>query len=45
MTIYGALHPKSEVNRFYMNRKEGGGGLTSVEQVVRGEEIVWISMT
>ena len=26
MTMYGALHPKSDVGRLYIKRKEGGGG-------------------
>ena len=26
-TIYGALHPKSDVDRLHICRKEGGGGL------------------
>ena len=32
-TIYGALHPKSEVDK-YIPRKEGGRGLISVEDCV-----------
>ena len=38
MTMYGALHPKSDVDRFYIKRKEGGRGLMSVECCVREEE-------
>ena len=30
-TIYGALHPKSDVDRLYIPRKEGGRGLISTE--------------
>ena len=30
-TIYGALHPKSDVDRLYKPRKEGGRGLISIE--------------
>ena len=30
-TIYGALHPKLDVDRLYMPRKEGGRGLISTE--------------
>ena len=30
-TIYGALHPKSDVGRLYIPRKEGGRGLISIE--------------
>ena len=38
MTMYGALHPKSDVDRLYIKRKEGGRGLMSVEHCVREEE-------
>ena len=30
-TMHGALHPKSDVGRLYILRKEGGGGLRSIE--------------
>ena len=33
-TIYGALHPKSDVDRLYTPRKEGGAGLISIEDCV-----------
>ena len=42
-TIYGALHPKSDVDRLYIPRKEGGRGLISIEDcaelAVRGLEV------
>ena len=42
-TIYGALHPNSDVDRLYIPRKEGGGGLISIEDCVelpiRGLEV------
>ena len=38
ITVYGALHPKSDVDRLYIKRKEGGRGLMSVECCVREEE-------
>ena len=38
ITMYGALHPKSDVNRLYIKRREGGRGLMSVECCVREEE-------
>ena len=38
MTIYGGLHPKSDVDRLYVKRKEGGRGLISVERCIREEE-------
>ena len=38
MTMYGALHPKSDVDRMYMKRKDGGRGFSSVEQTVKAEE-------
>ena len=34
MTMHGALHPKSDVDRLYIPRKEGGRGLQSVEDTV-----------
>ena len=41
-TIYGALHPKSDVDRLYIPRKEGGRGLISIEDCVELE--VWKCM-
>ena len=42
-TTYGALHPKSDVDRLYILRKEGGRGLISIEDCVelaiRGLEV------
>ena len=38
MTIYGALQTKSDVDRLYVKRKEGGRGLMSVERCVKEEE-------
>ena len=42
-TISGALHPKSDVDRLYIPRKEGGRGLISiedcVESAIRGLEV------
>ena len=42
-TIYGALHPKSDVDRLYIRRKEGGRGLISIEDcdelALRGLEV------
>ena len=42
-TIYGALHLKSDVDRLYIPRKEGGRGLISIEECVelaiRGLEV------
>ena len=33
-TVHGALHPKSDVDRLYIPRKEGGRGLRSTEDCV-----------
>ena len=33
-TIYGALHPKSDVERLYIPTKKGGRGLISIEDCV-----------
>ena len=38
MTIYGGLHPKSDIDRLYVKRKEGGRGLISVERCIREEK-------
>ena len=42
-TIYGELHPKSDADRLYIPRKEGGRGLISIEDCVelarRGLEV------
>ena len=38
MMMYGGLHPKSDVDRMYVKRKEGGRSLISVEQCIREEE-------
>ena len=37
-TMYGAFHPKSDVDRLYLKREHGGRGLISVETRVRSEE-------
>ena len=31
MTMHKALHPKDDIDRLYMSRKEGGRGLSSIE--------------
>ena len=38
LTMYGAFHPKSDVDRLYVKRKNGGRGLISIETCVRSEE-------
>ena len=42
-TMYGGFHPRSDVDRLYIPRKEGGGGLISIEDCVelaiRGLEV------
>ena len=38
LTMYGALHPKSDIDRLYLKRKHGGRGLISIETCVRLEE-------
>ena len=38
MTMYGAFHPKSDVNRLYLKRHDGGRGLIGIEHCVRAEE-------
>ena len=34
MTMHKALHPRDDVDRLYISRKEGGSGLTSIENSV-----------
>ena len=34
MTMHMALHPKDDVDRLYVPRKEGGRGLASIEDTV-----------
>ena len=38
LTLYGAFHPKSSIERLYMKREVGGRGLLSIEDTVRVEE-------
>ena len=38
MTMHGALHPKSNVDRVYLSREMGGRGLISCEVCIRMEE-------
>ena len=35
MTMHNVLHPKSNVDRLYIPRKEGGRGLQGVEEAVK----------
>ena len=38
LTIYGAFHRRSDVDRLYVSRVNGGQGLISCEGCVRSEE-------
>ena len=38
MTMNGALHPKSDVDRLYVARQRGGRGLQSVLETILSEE-------
>ena len=38
MTMFGALHPKSDIHRIYLPRKMGGRGLISCEDCITSEE-------
>ena len=38
LTMHGALHPKSDTTRLYLDRKVGSRGLKSVQQSVKEEE-------
>ena len=37
MTMYGSLHPKSDVYRLYVKRKQGSIGLITIERCTREE--------
>ena len=39
LSMNDALHPRANVSRVYLSRKEGGRGLVSVEDCVRLEEL------
>jgi len=39
LTLNGALHPRSDVDRLYIPRDEGGRGLTSIEDMVEQEKL------
>ena len=47
-TIYGGLHPKSDVDRLYIPRKDGGRGLIAIEDcvelAVRGLEVMFMEV-
>ena len=45
MTMHGAFHIKSDTDRLYLKRKDGGRGLISVTDCVRMEEENLISMS
>ena len=36
--MHGALHPRSNVNRLYLPRREGGGEQISVEEAINNKE-------
>ena len=38
LTMHKGLHPKSDVDKLYVSRKEGGRGLVSSESTIRNEE-------
>ena len=38
MTVYKALHPKADVDKLYVHRKDGGRGLMSIEDTIAYEE-------
>ena len=38
MTLFGALHPKSDVDCVYLSRQKGGRGLISCKMCIKAEE-------
>ena len=43
MTMHGALHPRDDVDRLYVSRKEGGRGLVSIEDSVDAPICPWFN--
>ena len=39
LTVYKVHHPKADIDRLYVKRKEGGRGLVQVEAVYKAEII------
>ena len=39
MTMNGSLHPRSDTDRLYIPRKEGGRGLLSIEDTFKSRMI------
>ena len=39
MAMAGSLHKRSDVERLYMPRKQGGRGLTSVEDIFTSKTV------
>ena len=47
LTMHGALHPKSDIDKVYLTQRQGGGrGLVSCKMGVKAEENnpAWYSM-
>ena len=40
MQLYGALHPKSDVDRLYIKKKEGGKGMMSLFLSIQAKKIL-----
>ena len=38
LTMHGSLHPRADVDRLYVSRKDGGRGLMSIEDSIQKEE-------
>ena len=38
LSMHGAFHPKSDIDRLYLPREKGGRGLISCETCIRSEE-------
>ena len=41
MTMHKTLHPRDDVDRLYVSRKEGGRGLTSIEDSVDASKTIY----
>ena len=45
MTMHGALHPKSDVDRVYLSREMGGRGWKSCRECIRMDKTTWDGMS
>ena len=42
MTMHKALHPRDDIDRLYVSRKEGGGGHASIEDSIDSSNVGYV---